>query len=100
MRMRSILLTAAIILVAASSLQAGEIILYGGTQKTGELEFSSVTEIPDDLLHLRIFPGVAGVAPQLPSELQSLRQLQGTREAKRALPSFETHLMHLSLADS
>lgn len=50
MKMRPILLTAAIILVAASSLQAGEVILYGGTQKPGELKFSSASEIPDQLL--------------------------------------------------
>ena len=50
MKLRSILLTAAIILAAASSLQAGEIILYGGTQKPGKLKFSSVSEIPEQLL--------------------------------------------------
>lgn len=50
MKMRSILLAAAIILVAATSLQAGEVILYGGTQKPGEIKFSSVSEIPDHLL--------------------------------------------------
>jgi len=50
MKISSILLTAAILLAVASSLQAGEIILYGSTQKAGKLKFSSIPEIPEDLL--------------------------------------------------
>ncbi len=50
MKIRTVLLIAAMVLVLASSLQAGEIILYGGTQKPGKIKFSSVSEIPDQLL--------------------------------------------------
>jgi hypothetical protein len=50
MKIHTVLLTAVIMMVLASSLQAGEIILYGGTQKPGKLKFSSVSEVPDPLL--------------------------------------------------
>ena len=50
MRIRTVLLAAAMITVLASPLQAGEVILYGGTQKVGKIKFSSVSEIPDQLL--------------------------------------------------
>lgn len=50
MKIPSILLTGVIILAAASSLQAGDVILYGSSQKAGKLKFSSVTEIPEHLL--------------------------------------------------
>ena len=38
------------ILIAASSLQAGELVLYAGAQKPGKLTFDSATEIPRDML--------------------------------------------------
>ena len=50
MKISSIFLTAAIILAAAPSLQAGEVIVYGATQNPGKLKFSSATEIPEQLL--------------------------------------------------
>jgi len=50
MKISSILLLAVILLSAVPCLQAGEIVLYGSTQKTGKLKFSSITEIPENLL--------------------------------------------------
>jgi hypothetical protein len=45
----SILLCGVIVFSAASSLQAGEVILYGGLPKPGELKLSSALDIPEDL---------------------------------------------------
>lgn len=39
-----------VFLVTASSLYAGDVILYGGSQKPGKLTFSSATAVPEDLL--------------------------------------------------
>jgi hypothetical protein len=46
----SILLCGIIFLSTAASLHAGEVILYGATQKPGKLTWSSATNVPNDLL--------------------------------------------------
>ena len=50
MKISTILLCCICILLAASSLQAGELVLYGGSQKPGTLTFDSLSEIPGNLL--------------------------------------------------
>ena len=50
MKISSILLCCICILLAASFLQAGELVLYGGTQKPGTLTFDALAEVPSDLL--------------------------------------------------
>lgn len=50
MKISSVLLTAVTILLATASLQAGEFTLYGSSQKTGRLKYSSETDIPEGLL--------------------------------------------------
>jgi len=40
-----------VILVGASSLFAGDLILYGGSQNPGELTWSSAANVPEDLLN-------------------------------------------------
>jgi hypothetical protein len=50
MRFPKVLMCAIVLLVTASSLYAGDVILYGGSQKTGTLTLSSATDVPGDLL--------------------------------------------------
>lgn len=50
MKTLSILLCCIGILFAAAFLQAGELVLYGGSQKPGKLTFSDLSEIPGDVL--------------------------------------------------
>ena len=50
MKISSILLCCICILFAASFLQAGELVLYGGSQKPGTLTFNDLTEVPSNLL--------------------------------------------------
>ncbi len=50
MKIISTLLGTIFVLSAVSSLQAGEVILYGGLQKPGKVNFSSAVEVPADLL--------------------------------------------------
>ena len=51
MKFSKILLCSAILLMTISSLQAGEVILYGGSQKPGKLTFTTEDiELADDIL--------------------------------------------------
>ena len=50
MKISTIIICSICILLAASSLQAGEAVIYGGSQKPGSLSFSALSEVPGDLL--------------------------------------------------
>jgi hypothetical protein len=50
MKLFSILFCGFIVFLTASSLRAGDFILYGGLPKPGKISFSSATTIPEDLL--------------------------------------------------
>jgi len=50
MKVSAILFCSLCILLAASSLQAGEVVLYGGSQKPGTLSFDALSEVPGDFL--------------------------------------------------
>jgi len=50
MKMKLLFLSVIVCLLFAPCLQAGEVILYGSTQKAGKLQFSTVTEIPESFL--------------------------------------------------
>lgn len=51
MRVLKIFLCSVIILASISSLHAGDMILFGGTQKPGNLEFTSdIVDLPKDML--------------------------------------------------
>ncbi|HSW40645.1 MAG TPA: hypothetical protein VLL97_14265 [Acidobacteriota bacterium] len=49
-----------VILIAVSSLHAGEVILYGGLQKPGKLEYAAAAELPASLLE-GTFGGTYGI---------------------------------------
>jgi hypothetical protein len=50
MKIKLVLLSVFACLLFTPRLQAGEVILYGSTQNAGKLKFSTVTEIPENLL--------------------------------------------------
>ena len=50
MKLSNILLCCLIILMASASLQAGEMVLYAGSQKPGTLTFDSLSEVPGGLM--------------------------------------------------
>ena len=50
MKMLTVLLSVVIFITASSCLHAGEVILYGGLQKPGQIEYPSEADIPEDLL--------------------------------------------------
>jgi hypothetical protein len=60
MKFSSIMTSVLIFLVGASSLFAGDLILYGGSQNPGELTWSSAANVPGDLLD-GDFGGTMGV---------------------------------------
>ena len=50
MKASVILFCSLCILLAATSMQAGEVVLYGGSQKPGNLTFDALSHVPGDLL--------------------------------------------------